>query len=122
LDAPFRFKPLRGLHIEGIGIPPVIKEPRPLQYIGKGGAMGKDIIIVETVGVGQQEIEIIYHAQTVVVVLVPGIGDEIQASKAGIMEIADIFVINNAEGAGGMKLMRELSSAIDMRCTPSVGR
>ena len=53
-------------------------------------AMGKDIIIVETVGIGQQEIDIINHAHSVVVVLVPGMGDEIQTMKAGLMEIADV--------------------------------
>ena len=57
-------------------------------------AMGKDIIIVETVGVGQDEVEIVELAHTSVVVLVPGLGDDIQAIKAGILEIADIFVIN----------------------------
>ena len=51
-------------------------------------AMGKDIIIVETVGIGQQEIDIVNHAHSVVVVLVPGMGDEIQTMKAGLMEIA----------------------------------
>ncbi len=62
--------------------------------------MGKDIIMVETVGTGQQEVEIINHSHTVIVVLVPGMGDEIQAIKAGIMEIADIFVINKADRDG----------------------
>ena len=60
-------------------------------------AMGKDVIFVETVGTGQQEVEIIHYAHTVVVVLVPGMGDEIQAIKAGIMEIADVFVVNKAD-------------------------
>jgi len=54
-------------------------------------AMGKDIIIVETVGIGQQEIDIINHAHSIAVVLVPGMGDEIQTMKAGLMEIADIL-------------------------------
>ena len=58
---------------------------------------GKEIIIVETVGIGQQEIDIIDHAHSVIVVLVPGMGDEIQTMKAGLMEIADIFVINKAD-------------------------
>ena len=64
--------------------------------------MGKNLIVVETVGAGQQEVDIINHAHTVIVVLVPGMGDEIQVIKAGLMEIADIFVINkaNREGAG----------------------
>ena len=72
-------------------------------------AMGKDIIIVETVGIGQQEIDIINHAHTVLVVLVPGMGDEIQTMKAGLMEIADVFVINKADRAGARQLQTELS-------------
>jgi len=77
-------------------------------------AMGKDIILVETVGTGQQEVEIINHAHTVIVVLVPGMGDEIQVIKAGIMEIADIFVINKADREGTRKLQRELMTMLDM--------
>ena len=60
-------------------------------------AAGKDIVIVETVGAGQSEVEIIKVAQTIVVVHAPGLGDDIQAIKAGIMEIADIFVMNKAD-------------------------
>ena len=60
-------------------------------------AMGKDLIMVETVGAGQQEVQVINYAHTIVLVLVPGMGDEIQVLKAGIMEIADIFVINKAD-------------------------
>lgn len=70
--------------------------------------MGRDMILVETVGTGQQEVEIINHAHTVVVVLIPGMGDEIQAMKAGLMEIADIFVINKANREGSAKLRSEL--------------
>lgn len=77
-------------------------------------AMGKDKIIIETVGTGQQEVEIINYAHTVIVVLVPGMGDEIQAMKAGIMEIADIFVINKADRDGARQLMSILSSLLDM--------
>jgi LAO/AO transport system kinase len=77
-------------------------------------AMGKDVILVETVGAGQQEVEIINHAHTVVVVLVPGMGDEIQVIKAGIMEIADIFVINKSDREGSRKLQREILSMLDM--------
>ncbi len=77
-------------------------------------AMGKDIIIVETVGTGQQEVEIIDHAHTVIVVLVPGMGDEIQAIKAGILEIADIFVINKADREGAGKLFKEIRGSLDM--------
>jgi LAO/AO transport system kinase len=77
-------------------------------------AMGKDIIIVETVGIGQQEIDIINHAHSVVVVLVPGMGDEIQTMKAGLMEIADIFVVNKANRAGAKQLQMELTSMLNL--------
>lgn len=77
-------------------------------------AMGKDIIIVETVGIGQQEIDIINHAHSVVVVLVPGMGDEIQTMKAGLMEIADVFVINKANRAGAGQLQTELASMLNL--------
>lgn len=77
-------------------------------------AMGKDVIIVETVGIGQQEIDIINHAHSVVVVLVPGMGDEIQTMKAGLMEIADIFVINKANRAGAMQLHTELETMLNL--------
>ena len=76
--------------------------------------MGKEIIMVETVGTGQQEVEIINHSHTVVVVLVPGMGDEIQAIKAGIMEIADIFVINKADRDGAGQLASELGAMLCM--------
>ncbi len=76
--------------------------------------LGKDIIIVETVGTGQQEVDIINHSHTVLVVLVPGMGDEIQAIKAGILEIADIFVVNKADRDGSSKLSRELLAMLDM--------
>jgi LAO/AO transport system kinase len=84
-------------------------------------AMGKDVILVETVGTGQQEVEIINHAHTVLVVLVPGMGDEIQVIKAGIMEIADIFVINKADRDGANKLRRELMIMLDMSPIPVDG-
>jgi len=76
--------------------------------------MGKDKVIVETVGTGQQEVDIINHSHTVLVVLIPGMGDEIQAIKAGIMEIADIFVINKADREGSSKLRREIMAMLDM--------
>lgn len=76
--------------------------------------MGKDKIIVETCGVGQQEVDIINHAHTVIVVLVPGMGDEIQAIKAGLMEIADIFIINKADRDGAAKLYKETLNMLDM--------
>lgn len=77
-------------------------------------ALGKEKVIVETCGVGQQEVDIINHAHTVVVVLVPGMGDGVQAIKAGLMEIADIFVINKADRDGAGKLYQELVNMIAM--------
>ncbi|MEE9910383.1 MAG: methylmalonyl Co-A mutase-associated GTPase MeaB [Deltaproteobacteria bacterium] len=75
-------------------------------------AMGKDVIIVETVGIGQQELDIIHHAHSVIVVLVPGMGDEIQTMKAGIMEIADVFAINKADRPGAKQLQTELAQLL----------
>lgn len=77
-------------------------------------ALGKDKVIVETCGVGQQEVDIINHAHTVIVVLVPGMGDDIQAIKAGLMEIADIFVINKADRDGAAKLYQEVLNVVAM--------
>ena len=77
-------------------------------------AMGKDIIILETVGVGQDEVDIVNTAHTSVVVLVPGQGDDIQAIKAGILEIGDIFVINKCEREGSDRLERELRATLEM--------
>ncbi len=77
-------------------------------------AMGKDIIIVETVGVGQDEVDIVNTAHTSVVVLVPGQGDDIQAIKAGILEIGDVFVINKCEREGADRLERELKATLEM--------
>lgn len=75
-------------------------------------AMGKDVVIVETVGIGQQELDIINHAHSVVVVLVPGMGDDIQAMKAGIMEIADVFAVNKADRPGAGQLQKELAALL----------
>jgi len=76
-------------------------------------AMGRDVIIVETVGIGQQEIDIINHAHSVIVVMVPGMGDEIQTMKAGILEIADVFAINKTDRAGAKQLHTELASLLN---------
>src|SRR5687767_6627817 len=73
-------------------------------------AAGFDVILVETVGVGQDEVEVVRTVQTNVVVLVPGMGDDIQAIKAGIMEIGDIFVVNKADRPGDRKSTRLNSS------------
>jgi len=75
-------------------------------------AMGKDIILVETVGVGQAEVDIMNFAHTSIVVLVPGAGDWIQTLKAGILEIADIFVINKADTEGANELEVELQAIL----------
>jgi LAO/AO transport system kinase len=78
-------------------------------------AFGFDRVLVETVGVGQTELEVTAAADTVVVVLVPESGDAIQAMKAGLMEIADIFVVNKADRPGAPKLVKELRQALHLR-------
>ena len=77
-------------------------------------AVGKNPIIVETVGVGQDEIDIVKLADVSVVVLVPGMGDDIQALKAGIMEIGDIFVINKADRPGVEKMERAVQAVLSL--------
>ncbi len=77
-------------------------------------AAGKDVILVETVGVGQDEVEIVGAADISLVVLVPGLGDEVQALKAGIMEIADVFVVNKADREGVERLLAELRSLLSL--------
>lgn len=81
-------------------------------------AAGYDRVLVETVGVGQDEVEIVKAADVSIVVLVPGMGDSIQAIKAGIMEIADIFVINKAERDGVEQTERELIALLEMAERP----
>ncbi len=76
-------------------------------------AFGKDIIIIETVGVGQDEIDVIKIVDTTILVLVPGMGDVIQSMKAGVMEIADIFVINKADHPGAEQLETEIKIRLD---------
>jgi LAO/AO transport system kinase len=71
-------------------------------------ASGKDVVLIETVGVGQDEVDIVRTADVSIVTLVPGAGDEVQALKAGIMEIADIFVVNKADRDGADATVREL--------------
>lgn len=77
-------------------------------------AGGKDIILVETVGVGQDEVEVVKLADVVVVVLFPGSGDDIQIFKAGVMEIADIFVLNKADSPETERVERQLKAVLDM--------
>ena len=81
-------------------------------------AMGKDIILVETVGVGQGEVDIINAAHTSIVVLVPGMGDGIQTIKAGILEIADIFVINKMDKEGVWEIKAEIEAMLQMNTYP----
>jgi LAO/AO transport system kinase len=71
-------------------------------------AAGRDVILIETVGVGQDEIDIVRLADITVVILVPGMGDEVQTLKAGIMEIADVFVINKVDHEGAERMEREI--------------
>ena len=78
-------------------------------------AYGCDIIIVETVGVGQSEVDIFKSAQTVIVLLVPGSGDDIQAIKAGIMEITDIFVVNKMDLAGADKKISDVMQMLELK-------
>ena len=71
-------------------------------------ASGRDLVMIETVGVGQDEIDIVRLADVTIVILVPGMGDDVQSIKAGIMEIADIFVINKADREGAERVEREI--------------
>ena len=75
---------------------------------------GFDYIIVETVGVGQSEVEIMKHAETVVVVMAPGMGDGIQASKAGILEIGDIYLVNKSDRDGAQETAKELEKSLHL--------
>jgi LAO/AO transport system kinase len=77
-------------------------------------AAGKDVILVETVGVGQDEVEVAGAADVSLVVLVPGLGDEVQALKAGIMEIADVFVVNKADRDGADRLVVQIESMLSL--------
>jgi LAO/AO transport system kinase len=81
-------------------------------------AFGFDLVLIETVGVGQSEIAIAELAQTTVVALQPGSGDSIQVLKAGIMEIADIFVVNKADHPMADQLRREIRSTMEMLVWP----
>jgi LAO/AO transport system kinase len=78
-------------------------------------AAGKDIVIIETVGVGQDEVDIVRTADVSVVMLVPGTGDDVQAIKAGIMEIADIFVVNKADREGADRLVQSVAANLALQ-------
>jgi LAO/AO transport system kinase len=75
-------------------------------------AAGKDVIVIETVGVGQDEVDIVKTADVSIVMLVPGAGDDVQALKAGIMEIADIFVVNKADREGAGRLVAAIENTL----------
>ena len=75
--------------------------------------MGVDVIIVETVGVGQSEVDIVKNCDTTLIVMVPGLGDDIQAIKAGVMEIGDVFAINKSDRDGAKRTAREIEMMLD---------
>ncbi|MHB8512348.1 MAG: methylmalonyl Co-A mutase-associated GTPase MeaB [Actinomycetota bacterium] len=77
-------------------------------------AAGTDVIIIETVGVGQAEVDISMKADTTLVVLAPGLGDSVQANKAGLLEIADIFVVNKADREGAKQVVRDLEQMLEL--------
>src|SRR5687767_10594503 len=77
-------------------------------------AAGKDIVMVETVGVGQDEVDIVRTADISIVVLVPGAGDDVQAIKAGIMEIADIYVVNKADREGADRMVQSIAANLSL--------
>jgi LAO/AO transport system kinase len=81
-------------------------------------AMGYHVILIETVGVGQDEVEVVGLAHTTSVVSLPGMGDDIQAMKAGILEIGDIFVVNKADKPGADEVVKQLSIMLEMRNIP----
>jgi LAO/AO transport system kinase len=85
-------------------------------------AAGFEIILIETVGVGQDEVEVVQIADLVLVVLPPGLGDDIQAIKAGILEIADLFVINKADREGADRLVSELQAMLALSADPATAR
>jgi LAO/AO transport system kinase len=78
-------------------------------------AMGFELILIETVGVGQGEVDVVTQADTTVVVTVPGLGDEVQAIKAGILEIADVLVVNKADREGADRSVRDLIAMLELR-------
>jgi LAO/AO transport system kinase len=84
-------------------------------------AMGMDVVIIETVGVGQDEIDIVRLAHTTVVVMVPGMGDDIQAIKAGILEIGDVFIVNKADRPEADRAVRDLAVMLEMNPDKDLG-
>jgi LAO/AO transport system kinase len=84
-------------------------------------AMGYEVIVIETVGVGQDEVEVAEFAHTTAVVSLPGMGDDIQAMKAGLMEIGDIFIVNKADILGADDVVEQLRIMLKMRTLPEDG-
>jgi LAO/AO transport system kinase len=80
-------------------------------------ALGCDYVLIETVGVGQDEVEIAHLAHTTLLVTVPGLGDDVQAIKAGVLEIGDVFVVNKADREGADRTMRDLRMMLELRRT-----
>lgn len=78
-------------------------------------AAGFDVVVVETVGVGQSEVDVASICDTTTVVLAPGLGDRVQAAKAGLMEVADLFAVNRADQGGAGKTVREVTNVLDAR-------
>jgi LAO/AO transport system kinase len=78
-------------------------------------AFGKDFVLIETVGVGQVELDVVNACDTTVVILVPESGDSVQAMKAGLMEIADVFVVNKSDREGARRIVTELEMILDIR-------
>jgi LAO/AO transport system kinase len=81
-------------------------------------ALGRDVILVETVGVGQDEVEVMRLADTTIVIVVPGMGDDVQAIKAGILEIAQVFVVNKADHEGASRTAAELEQMLTLTPPP----
>jgi LAO/AO transport system kinase len=77
-------------------------------------AAGKQVIILETVGVGQDEVDIVRLADCTLVLVVPGLGDDVQSMKAGLMEVADIFVVNKAEREGADRLQQQIEDMLEL--------
>ncbi|MCW2810600.1 MAG: transport system kinase, partial [Friedmanniella sp.] len=94
-------------HLGGLSV----ATPQALRVLD---AAGCDHVLVETVGVGQSEVEVVGLADTTVVLLAPGMGDAVQAAKAGVLEIGDLFVVNKADREGAQSLVRELRSMIGL--------
>jgi LAO/AO transport system kinase len=82
-------------------------------------AAGCDVVLIETVGVGQSEVEVVALADTTVVLLAPGMGDGVQAAKAGILEVADVLAVNKADREGAARTVRDLEDAIAMGAEPT---